>query len=222
MSRVPTRLVIGFMLGLVAVLVAASAVIAALRGSRDAPPTVLGGIGRPARSTPATPPPSSGQRVETARIAVTLPEGWSTVSTADDELVAAGRHAVVDLSVRTASDTLTQANLADDITAGFQRRYPDARICRPPAPAGIDNGPEGVAFAVCYTVIPQNGRAVATNALVVAALVTQPDGSRDVFRESGIYAEPDAASAVEELDPVTSSIRWRTLHLLRATVTAAP
>jgi len=159
----------------------------------------------PLRCLPTTP------YVQNLSVGTVLPAGWSVERRTDDELTLAGPHAIVSLSQRHAAPDLIAGGLADDGLADAQRRYPDAKLCRPPVQVLLDNGPPGLEYALCYTVLPEAGGAAAADEVVAQAVFPGGGGSAQLLTERVVYADSDGEAALDELEPILKSLYWKRL-----------
>jgi hypothetical protein len=146
-----------------------------------------------APTTPApgrTSTPKSGlyPPVETRSFSVHPQPRWKLIERKDTslEFTESAGDGIVFLQSDARKPAEPGVQVITEITASTQRKYPDVRTCLVPAPLEL-NGQTGSVFALCYTFIPQSGRAYPATDLFWVA--TNPRGS--VFYLYEVFAPSD-------------------------------
>ena len=135
-----------------------------------------------------TPTPRLYPPVETRSFSVHPPPGWKLLEQKDFSLefsdtAGAG---IVFLQSDARRPAEPGVQVITEITAATLHKYPDLRTCLMPAPLEL-NGQTGNVFGLCYTFIPQSGRAYpATDLFWVAT-----NGRGSVFYLYEVFAPSD-------------------------------
>jgi hypothetical protein len=167
------------------------------------PVALPGGTGQAIQSTPPT---SSNPAVATTTFSVRPASGWRQNERKNTSLEftdSAGEGIVfLQSDHRPAEPT---AQVITDITSATQRKYPDVRSCLLPAPLAV-NGQSGSVFALCYTFIPQVGRAYPAVDLFWVA--TNRDGS--IFYLYEVFAPADGFNAFNKRAlELVQTVSWK-------------
>jgi hypothetical protein len=153
-----------------------------------APPDPVALPGRTGQAIQATPGASTNPEVSTATFSVRPAPAWRQVERKDTSLEftdrSGGGIVFIQSDRRPAEPT---AQVITDITSATQRKYPDVRTCVLPTPLSV-NGPSGSVFALCYTFIPQSGRAYPAVDLFWVAT----NGSGSTFYLYEVFAPADS------------------------------
>ncbi len=180
--RLPSGAVIG---GVVAVLVlvafAGAAVALTVRGDGD--PSPLPTVPPNGSATPGATAGATGrtglQLIETEYLSVEVPADWTVVTSEPNSIAVRdpkGSHLILqtyDSSGLHSPDAYREAIVADAM-----RRYPDTTVCEEPQAAPVPGGPpQGIGFALCYTLTAENGQAVSTKSVHVIGFHGMPGGA---------------------------------------------
>jgi hypothetical protein len=171
-----------------------------------APPDPVAVPGKTGPAIQASPGASANPEVSTATFSVRPAREWRQIERKNTSLEftdRAGDGIVFIQSDHRSAEPAAQ--VVTDITSATQRKYPDVRTCLLPAPVSV-NGQNGSIFALCYTFIPQSGRAYPAVDLFWVA--TNGDGSAFYLYE--VFAPADGFNAFNKraLDLV-QTVAWK-------------
>jgi hypothetical protein len=140
-------------------------------------------------------------------LSVRLLPGWNVTSQADTSLEVVAPHGdgLVFFQSDRHQPSEPTAQIVTEVTAATARKYPDVRTCLVPVPLAV-GGPSGSVFGLCYTFIPQSGRAYQATDVFWAA--TNPDGS--IFYLYEVFAPADTFNNFnKQAEPMVRSVVWK-------------
>jgi len=174
------RLTGGATIGLVVavlLLFAAAGAAVALMVRGDGDPSPLPTFPRTGNATPSVTPGATAaptgqtglQLIETEYLSVEVPADWTVVTREPNSITVhdpKGSH--LSLQTYPASGLPSPTAYVQRIVMDAMRRYPDTTTCEEPQASPVPGGPpEGIAFALCYTLTAENGQAVSTKSVHV-------------------------------------------------------
>ena len=122
----------------------------------------------PSQTPTPSPTPGGGnggdtQLVDVENIAQELPSDWEVRTQEADRIVAMApqTRGVLILVSSTAEQALDVNDLQQAFVKSRREAHADAEVCARPEESQVPGGPAGLFFAVCYTLTPQGGQAIA-------------------------------------------------------------
>lgn len=216
--RTPWTLIIAGVVALVLVMAGAGTALALLGSHKNSPPstTTSGGLGS-ALSSPSpgvTPSPVASPVTTSATtqsndgVTVTLPAGWSVVSSNSETIVLSdpdGGGSVL-LASGTSSPPQTALDNKSQIDDYFKNNYPDAQSCPNTTTANTTfNGVTGISWVLCFTVTAGGHSVPGTASLFVGA-----NSSGTVYYLVMVVTQQgNLASYLNVVKPVLQSVQWK-------------
>jgi hypothetical protein len=148
--------------------------------------------------------------VQTRTLSLTPAQGWAV---AHEDSVSVflsdpAKKGLLGLESSTLNGSPTTVSYAQSLASVVAKGSTNAKICGKVQAAQIPNGPRGVLVPICYTIVPQNGRAIQLYQLLLAAV------SGQVGVAVRLITPADAATLkmfVGEAGPVVATVQWKLL-----------
>jgi len=176
-----------------------------------APPLLAGALGGRAGAAggPAGGPGGAGS-VTTGTIALSPPGGWVVLQTTRMSVALEDprRLGLLVLLSGALSGSPSEDRFAQSLVNSTTQGTTDARICGTITTTTVPNGPEGLLVPLCYTLVPQNGKALQLYAIIFAGV----SGKVGTVVRLVTPARPSTLEAfAEESAPLLSTVQWRLL-----------
>ncbi len=148
--------------------------------------------------------------VQTKTLAVTPTRGWGVVhkDTFSVFLSDPARKGLLGLESGSFTRPPSTIAYAQSLANAIVKGSTNAKICGKVSAAQVPNGPRGVIVPLCYTIVPQNGRAVQLYTILIAGV------AGNVGTAIRLITVADGATLkafVGEAAPVVSTVHWKLL-----------
>ncbi len=115
---------------------------------------------------------ASGSSVSTGTVGLNPPSGWAVEQRGPTFITLADPRKLGLLVVLsgTVNGSPSQVQFVQSLVNSTIQGTTNAKICGKIAAGRVPNGPEGLVVPLCYTLVPQNGRALDLYTIIIAAL----------------------------------------------------
>jgi hypothetical protein len=212
--------VLGAAIGLALVVVGVIGVLLAIGNSKPKPPPTSGlgtNAAQSAKGSGLGHLPGFGGggggtdgSVQTKTLSLTPAQGWAVVHKDNFSVFLSdpAKKGLLGLESGTLGGSPTTVSYAQSLANAIAKGSTNAKICGKVQAAQIPNGPRGLLVPICYTLVPQNGRAIQLYQIILAAVAGKVGVAvRLITPANGATLK----AFVGESGPVVTTVHWKLL-----------